>query len=213
MKSCVIVPDRGDRPQFFTFCLEQLRRMKKEQHLTDCYLMNWKPSDKEFDLTKRIRFGVEAAKRDGFDTVYIIENDDMYVQNYFELMNIGDFDFIGYSDTTYYNLRNRTWMNQSHPGRSSLYCTGFKLEAVSDFLWPADHHLWLDLRLWDHARDKGKRVKLMTGNPNIGIKHSIGLTAGKAHRMTMANHDPGMEFLKSRVEDYQFEFYSKLKLS
>lgn len=212
MKLGTLTFDRGDRPQFMRFCVEQLDRMNRGyQAIIVCD----PPTDHQFDLVKRFKHGYQLAKENGIDWLFVIESDDAYRSNYLEDMashTANGVEFIGYSDTFYYNIRNRTWMNQTHPGRSSLFTTGFKVSALDDFIWPADHYLWLDIRLWEHARDKRKKVKLLSNNPCTGVKHGVGMCAGKAHKRRLEHDDPNMEFLKSRVEDYQYEFYSKLKL-
>lgn len=212
MKIAAITPTRGDRKQFFDFARVQLDSQTVQPDAR--YYMAYTPENGAADLIQRVRKGIELARRDGMDAVFVIEDDDCYPSNYIEEMKRHFLfaDFVGYDDTTYYNIRNKTWMSQSHPGRSSLFCTGFMLHAINDFVWPADHFLWLDVRLWEFARDAKKKVRLLANNPCVGIKHGVGLCGGKAHRWDMVNKDPDMSFLKSRVEDYQFEFYSKLKL-
>lgn len=211
MKACTLTFDRGDRPQFFNFCLDQLRVMHNG-NMDNAIIINEPPISHEHDLVKRFRKGVEIAKAKGFEVVYIVESDDSYPSDYIDRMYVNGADFVGYEDTTYFNIRNRTWMSQTHPKRSSLFCTAFKLSAIEDFIWPADHYLWLDIRLWEHARDKKKKVKLMTSNPCIGIKHAVGLCAGKAHKRILEHNDKNLEFLHSKLEPYQYEFYSKLNL-
>jgi hypothetical protein len=209
---CTLTVDRGDRKPFFDFCILQLKEMGLNG--SDSIFVDFPPTSHEFDLVKRFRLGVERAKEKGFDYVCVVESDDMYPDSYVEIMfhNLLGNDFVGFTDTIYYNIRNRTWMTQSHPGRSSLFCTGFRVSALDDFRWPADHYLFLDIRLWEHARDTRKKVKLMSGNPCIGIKHNVGLCGGKAHKWEMGNRDPDLSFLRSRTSDFHFEFYSKLKL-
>jgi hypothetical protein len=203
---------RGDRPQFFEFCKEQIasQTLKPDK----AYFISYPPKGSEFDLVERIKMGYHLAKSEGIEKVFIIEDDDQYPSNYLEVLNsnLNGADFIGYEDTTYYNIRNRTWMSQTHAKRSSLFTTGFKVSALDDFIWPADHYLWLDIRMWEHARDRRKKVTLLKGNPCTGMKHGLGLCAGKSHNRILEHNDKDLSFLRSRVEDYQFTFYSKLKL-
>lgn len=212
MKIATITPTRGDRPQFFDFARVQLDNQTVQPD-TRLY-MAYEPENGVFDLTQRVRKGVAMAKNYGAEAVVIWEDDDNYPSDYIEtlLPHLKHNDFVGFENTFYYNIKNKTWMHQAHPKRSSLFCTAFKLSAIEDFLWPADHFLWLDIRLWEHARDTRKKVKFIEINPCTGIKHGHGLCAGKSHNRVLEHSDKDLSFLKSRVEDYQFEFYSKLKL-
>lgn len=207
MTFCTITPSRGDRPQFLEFCKHQLSRMTiKPDH---SFFIDWKPQSKDIDLVTRVRDGVHEALHAGFNQVYIIEDDDFYPETYFEKLQSVNSDFIGEEKTTYYNLRNKTWQTMSHPGRSSLFITGFKLSVLKDFNWPKKTERFLDISLWSYAKTK-KRKFVETGA--IGIKHSIGLCGGRGHQMNMKNQDIQMEWLKSNVSNDAYLFYKTLNL-
>lgn len=209
MDYCTITPSRGgDRPKFFQFCVRQLTKFTGGQKN---YIMNDRPISEAKDLIPRVKKGIELAKRDGFTHVFIVEDDDFYCKEYFE--QALDFDFFGYEDTTYYNLRNRTYGVVKHPGRSSLFTTAFKIEALDGFVWPADTNVFLDIALWDFARKTKKKVKLLKNNPCLGIKHNIGVVGGKGHRMKLRNTDYDLRYLRSRVDEEAFEFYRTLMLT
>jgi hypothetical protein len=177
----------------------------------NAYIMNDPPKSSEPDLVPRIKQGIELAKKDGFTHCYIIEDDDFY--NVGHLNRALDFDFFGYTDSTYYNLRNRTYATFKHPGRSSLFTTAFKISALDGFDWPSDNKVFLDIALWNFARKTKKKIKLLKNNPCLGIKHNMGLVGGKGHRMNMRNKDNDLRFLKSRVSEESFEFYKTLMLT
>lgn len=176
----------------------------------NAYLMNDRPISEAVDLIPRIRKGIDLAQRDGFEWAFIIENDDWYPENYFSLFgDLSGYDFVGFNTTTYYNLRNMTYETMSHPGRSSLFCTGLRISALDRFNWPKDSTTFLDVRLWEHAV-RGGRYKLIEHNPCLGIKHGVGKCGGKAHRNVLKNSDTNLEFLRFNVDDEAFEFYSDL---
>lgn len=209
MSFCTLTPSRGDRPQFLEFCKYQLSRMSVKPDKS--YFIDWKPQSDDFDLVTRIKDGIHQALQDGFNDVVIVEDDDFLKSDHFEKMNLNGSDFIGEEKTTYYNLRNKTWQTMNHPGRSSLFITGFKLSALKDFNWPRSNERFLDISLWDHAkRHKLKRKFVETGA--IGIKHGQGLFAGRGHVLTMKNTDLEMEWLKSNVDATAFDFYKSLNL-
>lgn len=211
MRYCTLTCDRGDRPHLFERCIQQLRRMNNDRPPMNGFIMNDPPKNGEVDLVPRFRQGVEYARNAGFTHLYCIESDDFYTFDY--LKRPLDFDFFGYSDTTYYHLRNRTYANFIHPRRSSLFTTAFKISALNNFVWPPDNTIFLDVELWKFAMRGRFKVKLLKGNPCLGLKHSIGLVGGKGHRMTFKNKDPELKFLQSRTDPESFQFYKDLMLT
>lgn len=210
MKFAAVIPDRGDRPQLFDFCLKQMDRMTLQPDKT--YIINHKPIDDRFDLVHRVIEGVKMAKEDGYNLVFIVESDDFYPANYFERFKpfFDSCDFFGQNFSYYYHLGNRTWslLTNDHRYRSSLCATGFKISALNNFTWPDPYGKpFLDINIWQHARHH-KRIFLDTGM--IGIKHGIGLTGGIGHKREWHNKDPKLEWLKNRVDKDSFEFYKLL---
>lgn len=207
MKIATITPTRGDRAELFNFCTQQLSRQTLQPN--NVITVPFSPSDDQPDLVKRVKHGYQLAKEKGIDYIVFIEDDDFYPDTY--LANIDyNYDFFGYSDTIYYNLRNRTYAKFEHPNRSSLFCTGCKVSALESFNWPADNSVFLDLKLWHYAVQRRKRIKLLPNNPCLGIKHNVGLCGGKAHKWKMVNEDPNLKYLESRVDGRAFGFYTDL---
>lgn len=209
MNYCTITPDRGDRPMFFEFCIQQLNKINGGYPMNS-YLMNDKPKSDEIDLVPRFRQAVELAKRDGFEYAFVIESDDAYPSDYFSryIPHFDNADFIGDKTTYYYNIRTLRWSKFVHPGRASLFTTAFRISALKGFNWPPDNYKFLDMKLWEFAKRKA-----FVDSGAVGIKHSVGLTGGKGHKMRLNHADPKKQWLKSKVEDYQFEFYTKLMLT
>lgn len=173
------------------------------------YFIDYPPLDDRKDLIARVRAGVEQAKNDGFDKVYIIENDDLYPKNYFERMDF-DTDFVGCNRSLYYNINNRTYEYLHHPNHSSLYCTGFKISTLANFQWPEPQAIFLDLKLWRYAQRHNKKITLYHNSIGVSIKHGIGLSGGSGHGRTFKRSDSDLEFLKSQVDDEAFDFYLSL---
>lgn len=199
-----ITPTRKDRPELLDFCKYQLSRMTVKPDKT--YFVDYPPRDERIDIVDRVRVGVELAKHEGFNTVFIVEDDDFYPANYFEKFDLDNYTFWGSQQTWYYNLKNRTFVEFNHPNRSSLFNTGFKISALNDFRWEAVRNQFLDIAIWEYA-SSGKQF-VNTGS--IGIKHALGLCGGKGHKMRHKNEDPNLEWLKSQVDFEAFEFYSEL---
>lgn len=211
MNYCTITPSRGDRSELLSFCVQQLKKMNSGYPM-NAYIINGRPKSAEVDLVPRIREGVEMAKRDGFEFVFIVEDDDWYPANYFSLFgDLSDLDFVGFSDTTYYNIKTRTYDTFIHYSRSSLFCTGFRISALDKFNWPKDNEKFLDVKLWEYAMRYDLRINLLQGNPCLGIKgHAQGKVAGKGHVIGLKNQDKDLSFLQSSVDNESFEFYKQL---
>jgi hypothetical protein len=205
-KFCTITPTRGDRKELLAFTMY---RMPED---IEKIIVDYAPESDEVDLIPRIRKGIEIAKSKGFEYALIIEDDDYYPDEYYELAQkeFTNGDFFGFDNTLYYNLKNRTYEVLNHARRSSLFCTAFKISALDNFRWPADHFKFLDIRIWEYAFNEGYRVKLLKNNPSIGIKHGIGKCAGKGHTMKWEKEDPYLNYLRSKVDDQAFEFYKTL---
>lgn len=214
MKFCAIIPDRGDRSDLTAHCFKQLKRMKT--YPDKVYHINYTPKSEGYDLIDRVIEGTMRAKADGIDWCFIIENDDYYPVRFFDgyLPYFERHDFIGDQYTVYYNLRNLTHKEFSHPHRSSLFTTAFRISALNNFEWPRDENPFLDIELWKYARFK-RRAFINTGA--IGIKHGLGLCGGKGHKMHMQNHDQDLNWLSSHVDEISFQFYKgmieKLKVT
>jgi hypothetical protein len=174
------------------------------------YFIEYPPKDDRKDLIARVKKGIELAKSDGFDKVYIIESDDWYPPNYFERLHLDGQDFIGCNRSLYYNISNRTYEYLHHPNHSSLYCTAFKISALTHFQWPEPQAVFLDLRLWRYAKRQNKKLHLHHDPIGVSIKHNIGLVGGSGHRRELKRTDPDLEFLKAQVDNEAFEFYRSL---
>jgi len=206
MTFATITPSRGDRPELLEFCKHQLSRMEVKPDKS--YLIDYKPQSEKIDLVERVKKGVELAKTDGFDVVFIIEDDDFYPADYFQQFNRRDYTFWGSEQTVYYNLKNRTFALFTHPGRSSLFITGFRISALDTFPWIAPKNRFLDIALWEYAAKVGNPQFVTTCA--VGIKHNLGLCAGRGHEMRGKNNDESLEFLKWNVDPEAYTFYTDL---
>ena len=199
-----ITCDRGDRAQFLEHCKWQLSRMTIQP--AKSYFIDYPPKSLQKDLVERMKVGIDLAKKDGFDKVYVIESDDFYSPDYFERMAFLDCDFVGDDSTTYFHLKNQGYQYEKHINRASLFTTGFRISAIEKMQWPEPNNVWLDIALWGHAQRRYKRR--FTPSGCIGIKHSVGLTGGIGHREGLyRKFDKDFEWLSQRVDKTSLEFY------
>lgn len=201
----VIIPDRGDRPDFTKFCLQQLDRMTVKP--SEIVHVDFQPVDDSFDLVERVHFGTMAVEGMGIDLAFIIENDDYYPADYFERFGDMSADIFGDDMTFYYNIKLKSFSNYYHPGRSSLFTTGFRLSAFKTFQWGGDQ--FLDLRLWSWANEQKLKTRFSSGG-TVGIKHGIGLCGGKGHKMKLKNTDFNYKWLSKMVDVEALEFYKEM---
>lgn len=208
MSHLLLTPDRGDRKALLNHCKWQVDRFTTSigGHLIINYTPE-KPNQK--DIKERVWSGYKEALSLGVDWIVIIENDDWYHPEYLHsVLRVADkSDFIGCEYSYYYNLVNKTWDKISHKGRSSLYTTAFRVEAMKNFAWHRAHDVFLDQNIWHYAK-RFRRTFIEAGA--IGIKHGIGLTGGMGHQMVMQNRDPDMKWLEARIDKESMEFYKSL---
>jgi len=199
VKFSVIIPDRGDRKELTEHCFFQMDRQTLKP--SRVYHINYTPLNGEMDLTQRIIKGIDQSERDGLDKCFVIENDDYYPDDYFEKMQF-DCDMIGSEKTTYYNLKHKRYKYLNHIGRSSLFCTGFRISKIKNMIFPIKG---LDVRMWLFGQ--GLKVEFRNTGA-IGIKHGIGMCGGIGHIFN-SNwiKDGSMWYLKSQVREESFEFY------
>ena len=203
----VLVPDRGDRPQF----LENCKRMIKAQTLEPALdiVVNFEPESNKTDLTRRVREGFELLKEAGCECVLIMENDDFYSPEYIETIykewiKAGRPEIFGTNATIYYHIAWKQYRVLKHPRRASLMNTLISCRA--GISWPDDSEVFLDLNLWNQL--KGKTFSAPQGL-SLGIKHGEGLCGGRGHSFApmFQEDDPDSSYLKSLTDPESFDFY------
>lgn len=214
----IIIPDRGDRPQFKANCL----RMLGDQTLMPTYIniVDYPPKSSKKDITARYRIGYAMCNefhRDikPLDIIALWENDDFYAPDYLKAMvghwlQEGKPDIIGTSYTIYYHIKLRKYYTMNHSTRASAMNT--LLKPGLKINWPVDEDPFTDLHLW-------RQLKGVTVTPEkhiaIGIKHGVGLTGGKSHvdrfdryELPRGTDDQDFKFLESVLDPESFKFYS-----
>ncbi len=227
MKFGIIIPDRNDRPQFTANCLRMIEAQTIKptiiEHVKDFpidvnadgYVEPVQPGNKA-DITLRYRIGYERLRGKGLDVIFLIENDDWYSPDYFEVMldawkKHGYTDIFGTNYTKYYHLKLLSHFDMNHQTRSSAMST--MLKPNLDFAWCKDEDPFTDLHLW-------RTLKGVTFKPHkhicMGFKHGVGLCGGKFHTSKLYRYDQSgqkdsdMSFLKSTLDEKSFEFYKQM---
>lgn len=216
MKISILIPTRGDRPQF----LQHAHTMLSMQSMPPAHIevVDDPPADpKQKDITWRYRLGCTRIleKVPDTDLILFIEDDDWYSSSYIATMvskwlELNKPVCIGVSSTIYYHLGLRGWYDQKHPRRASAMSTGITPQGVKMMRWPKDNYVFTDIEIWKqlpgYAFDVNEPIA-------IGIKHGLGLCGGIGHRRD-SNHykqrDPELNWLRSKVDPVSFNFYSAM---
>jgi hypothetical protein len=211
MRIAVIIPDRGDRPEF----MDQFCRMMERQTLMPeiILLIDFAPEDNECDITKRYKRGYELASGMDYDCILFMENDDYYAPNYIKTMigawiNHDKPHIFGTNYTFYYHIGVLKYIRLEHFKRASMMNTLIVPDLKIN--WPPNNEPYTDAHLW-------KQLEGVTFCPkeviSIGIKHNVGMSGGHYHGTKMEKYkheDRGMEFLKSVVDNESFPFYENM---
>jgi hypothetical protein len=211
MKIGVIIPDRGDRPQFLDNCIRMINNQSLKPD--DVFVVGHTPISEKIDITFRYRIGYEYFRFKNYDVVFLIENDDWYSNDYFKIMidawkKNNKPNIFGTNYTIYYHLLLKAWKKMEHFSRASAMNTILKPDL--DFEWCSDYYAFTDLHLWS-------KIKGVTFTPekiiSLGIKHGHGLCGGHYHNDRLnrfVNDDVNFEFLKSTTDKTSFEFYNSI---
>jgi hypothetical protein len=199
MKIAAITMSRGDRPQLLNHCVKQMndQTVKLDKH----YIIDYKPLNNNCDLIPRFKKGLELAKADGIDFVFVIEDDDYYPTDYIEKTYKPGFDIIGYYKTIYYHLALKGIKEMIHKNRSSLFCTAFKINALDNFVYPKDNEPYLDIRIWSFAM-LNLKCYLYEDEVAIGIKHGIGKSGGNGHKINQINYKEDKNYFINNIPFY-----------
>lgn len=211
LKIGVVLPTRGDRPQFLNFAIEQLNNQTRQADVIE--IVDDPPENQEKDITKRYRIGCQRIIKKNVDLIFFIEDDDWYDKQYIEKMikkwqENGKPDLFGINSTVYYHLKTKKCINFNHPERASAMNTIVTPQIIKNIIWPPDDEVSFDLYLWNFF--KGKTCNFEK-KYSIGIKHGIGLSGGIGHDAdNYKNSEEDPDWLKNNVDSYAFDVYEKI---
>lgn len=212
MRIAVLIPDRGDRPQFLMNCLRMMAAQTLKPEMI-C-VMNYPAESDKCDITQRYRLGYNYLCGKGIDLIAFIENDDYYCPEYLEYMvkkweEKGKPDLFGTNYTIYYNLKLKKYFTFRHIQRSSAMSTFIKPDLK--FTWPMDHDPYTDSWLWVSSGITNK----LSIEPGyiicVGIKHGQGMLGGAFHidhLHRFINDDD--DFLQNNLDAESYKFYSTI---
>lgn len=180
MKIVAITPHQDKRREPFLNRLKYY--MSRQTRRPDMWIVVDHVTGMQYDLTARVRHGVQEAVKEGADLILIMEDDDWYAPEYIETMAAewernGRPEIIGIDSTRYYHIKTQGYTLLNHPARSSLMSTGISREGAARMVWPDDDFIFLDIPMWKHLNGHTFSAELA-----VGIKHGVGKTGGIGHR-------------------------------
>jgi len=213
MKVGLIIPTRGDRPDFLNFAYKQISKQYRKPD--EIILVNDPPLSNKKDITYRYKIGIERAVKKGCDVMLFWEDDDWYHPDYIRWM-IDRWEYykkptlFGIDETYYYHIGIDKYLYMKHPQRASAFCTLVTPNILNDFIWPDFTYPFVDLKMWRSINDK---VAIPFGSiiRAIGIKHGIGLTGGGGHRTNFKwSHHQGHDWFVKNIDQEAHDFYKKI---
>lgn len=217
MRIVVLVPDRGDRPEFMAQC----RKLIERQTLQPVHVevVDYAPVNDDPDITPRYKFGYEKISKEiECDLIAFMENDDWYHRDYLKLHSekwweCGRPIIFGTNFTVYYHLKLQRYFTMYHEQRSSAMNT-FMRPNIPGIDWGLMHNPYTDMQLWEQLYKKGGAV----WKPpvlSVGMKHGVGKFGGFCHVDMLEryeNADGGFLMNTIGVEDREsYDFYMKFK--
>ncbi len=212
MKVGIIIPTRGDRPQFLKNCLRQLENQTLKPSIIE--VIDYVPESNDCDITQRYRRGYDALRKKEIDVIAFIEDDEYYCPDYLKIVTdewikAGRPELLGTSYTIYYHIKLNAWFTFLHNTRSAAMST--LIVPDLNFRWCADHEPYFDIHIWREI----KTGKIFTPQKHIclGMKHGIGKTGGQFHIDRFhryENKDPDRNFIRQIMEPESFKFFTSL---
>ena len=216
MKIAVVVPTRGDRPDFLSHCKRQIHRQTLPPD--EIIFVDYEPVKIGIvDLTARYRKGIAEARQKGCSLIFFWEDDDWYGEKYLEWMvenwsRKGKPEVFGIEVSYYFNLKLMKGTMFDHPGRSSMFCTSLHIpeHKWNSLGWPLDSERFLDLWIWRKWPLTKIAINFTDTVHTIGIKHGLGLTGGGGHN-TDATFYRGSaydeQWLKNHIDEQSYQLY------
>ena len=213
-KIAVIIPTRGDRPEFLRICKNLIHRQTVQPD--EIIFVDYPGRAGVKDITARYRKGLQEAAAKKCTVAFFWEDDDWYHPKYIEWMlqqwdKFGKPDLFGIGETYYYHLGVSKRLYMKHAGRASAFCTMVKVPFKMR-IWPADTQPFLDMHMWKSVEGIAVRFENPDKPLAIGIKHGMGLTGGGGHNKRFNKWENGdfQKWFKSAIGSDFEQYYQTL---
>jgi hypothetical protein len=212
MRIAAVIPTRGqERKVFSAWQVERARNLGYDE----VFLIDHPPLTPNMDLYERIKLGVQKAIHAECDAVSVIEDDDYYSLSYLDVIRplLDYHEMVGINRTTYYHLFRAMYKVMVHPGRSSMFCTSFRVDAFP-LLPKEDYNNFLDLSWWRYANHAKLNMKLIDRELAVGIKHGhiFGKVGGNGHlSLSYKETDYNLFWLKRTMDEEAYNFFTEVR--
>ena len=213
IKIGLLIPTRGDRPEFLAFALKQIKKQTLQPDFIE--IVDDKPLSDKPDVTWRYRIGCKRLADNGCDLIGFWEDDDYYDRLYLEIMSAQweqaqRPDIFGINQTVYYNLFHQAYDEMTH-GHASMMST-FVTPKINTIDWGDDNYSFTDMHIWTKTNLRKQTISFK--HPiAIGIKHGMGLCGGGGHHWPVTQfkkRDPDWKYLSSVVDPESLAFYKSV---
>lgn len=165
--------------------------------------------------SRNMRVGVtEAFDNPDVTAVFIIEDDDYYKPMYLDEMmkRLNGYWAIGETNTIYYNVSNRTVVQNNNLKHSSLFQTALTREALPYMAESYDDN-WIDSGFWSRT-PKNKVSLISANNLSVGIKGMPGRGGiGNGHKENRGcPTDVSLNYLTKLIGHEDTELYARYYL-
>lgn len=210
-KVALLIPTRGDRPEFLKNCLRQIEAQTvKADHVE---LVDDQPQSHHVDITWRYRTGYDRLRGKGFDIIFLWEDDEWYAPWYIEeMLKAWEAqhrpNLFGTRYTIYYHIMLQKYFTMRHDDRASAMNTMIKPDMT--FPWCNDADPFTDMHLWFRP-EFDRKLFLPNRVLAVGMKHGLTITGGKGHvnRLHQYINDDG-GFLKNTLDPDSYQFFFEL---
>lgn len=149
MKIGLIIPTRGDRPQFRAHCQYLIEQQTVQPD--EVFFVDEPPRSAAKDITYRYRIGYNHYRNRSFTVLFLWEEDDYYAPAYIEQQlsawnDAGRPDLFGMRRTEYYHIGAFAHFTFHHEQRSSAMNTLIRPDL--NFDWCPDNEEYTDIHLY-----------------------------------------------------------------
>lgn len=229
-----VITATGARPEAFARCEEYMKRQTYQGNLEWIVVDDYQEQPTKCTLPSQIYVKGPKPWRPGINTqrpnmdaalpfihgdyIFVWEDDDYYHPNFLEhyLRLLKSYSAVGEGNSTYYNIKERSWREWKNYTHCSLCQTGIRKELLPRLEEAINSgELFIDMALWRILYvHKLKPFIFLNQNLTIGIKGMpgrLGIGAGHTPDTTFTK-DPGFNKLEELIGKDDAGYYKEMSM-